>query len=97
MEFKEVFLPPKKKVTSTINLVVTLIVSDYLGKTSQRFHAKIDQHVPKFLKSWFDRHLNKSAEKYFSAIGQYLLNNHKCARNYMEENFLVLVKAENFF
>ena len=43
-----------------MNLVVT--GSDYVGKTSQRFHIRINQHVPKILKCWFDGHSEKPAK-----------------------------------
>jgi len=66
-------------------------------KTSQKLQVTIDQHVPKILKSWFDGHSEKHVKKYFSVIGQRLLNNHECARNQKEENFSGLVKAENIF
>ena len=56
--------------------------SDYVGKTSQRFHVRIDQHVPKILKSWFGGRSEKPTKKYFSPIGQHLLDNPECAKNY---------------
>ncbi len=68
-----------------------------MGKTSQRFHVRIDQHVPKILKSWFDGRSEKLAKKYFSAIGQHLLDNHDCAKSYKKEKFSVLMRAENSF
>ena len=46
---------------------------------------------------WFDGRSKKPTKNNFSAIGQHLLDNHECARNYKEENFSVLVKAENSF
>ena len=42
--------------------------SDYVGRTSQRFHVGIDKHVVKILKSWFDGRSEKPRKKYFSAI-----------------------------
>ena len=71
--------------------------SDYVGKTSQRFHVRIDQHVPKVLKKWFDGRSEKPTKKYFSAIGQHLLDNPECVKNYKKDNFSVLVRAENSF
>ena len=35
--------------------------------------------------------------KYFSVIGQHLLDNHECAKKYKKENFSVLVREENSF
>ena len=55
--------------------------SVYVEKTSQRFHVRIDQHVPKFLKSWFDGRSEKPTKKKFSAIGQHLLDNPECVKN----------------
>ena len=78
--YKDVF-PSKNKVTLSINLFVTVLVTTW-EKTFQRFHVTIDQHVPKIFKSWFDGNSEIPAEKYFSVIGQHLLDNHECARNY---------------
>ena len=49
--------------------------SDYVGKTSQSFYVRTNQHVPKFLKTWFDGRSKKPTKRYFSAIGQHLLDN----------------------
>ena len=43
--------------------------NDYVGKTSQRFHVRIDQHVLKVLTSWFDGRSEKPTKKYLLAIG----------------------------
>ena len=71
--------------------------SDYVGKTSQRFHVRIDQHVPKVLNKWFNGRSEKPTKKYFSAIEQHLLDNPECVKNYKKDNFSVLVRAENSF
>ena len=47
MEFIKMFLPPKK--SNIIYKFSCHYGSDYVGKTSKRFHVRIDQHV---LKSW---------------------------------------------
>ena len=39
----------------------------------------------------------KSLKKYFSAIGQYLVNNQKCARKFKKDKFSILAQAENPF
>ena len=49
------------------------------------------------LKSWFDGCSEKPTKKNFLAIGQHLLDNHECAKNYKKENFSVLVRADNSF
>ena len=36
-------------------------------------------------------------EKFFLAVGQHFLDNPECAKNYKNENFPVLVRAENSF
>ena len=71
--------------------------SDYVEKTSQRFHVRIDQHVPKNFEKlvWVVR--RNLQKKYFSAIKQHLLNNHECAKNYRKKSFSVLVRADNSF
>ena len=61
--------------------------SDYEGKSSERFLVRINQHVPKTLKSWFDGRSEKPAKKYFSATRQHFFDKHECARNYKEEKF----------
>merc|ERR1719320_2118308 len=65
--------------------------------TTTVFHVGVDQHVPRILRGWFDGRSEKPTEKCFSAIGQHLLDNPECAKNYKKENFSVLVRAENSF
>ena len=72
--YKDFIQPGKKYIIYKFNCHCG---TDYVGKTSQKFHVRIDQHVLKILNSWFDVLLENSATKYFSAIGQNVLDNHK--------------------
>ena len=48
-------------------------------------------------KSWkvgFDGCLEKPEKKYFSAIGQHLLDNNGCASNFKKENYFILLRAK---
>ena len=40
------------------------------GKIFQRFQVRIDQRVPKILKSWFDGRSKIPVKKYFFVIGK---------------------------
>ena len=71
--------------------------SDYVGKTSQRFHLRINQHVPKIIRSWINGTSAQPKKNYFSAIGQHLLDNQVCAKNFKENSFSVVARAENSF
>ena len=71
--------------------------SDYVGKTSQRFHLRIDQHVPKVIRNWINGTSAQPKKNYFSAIGQHLVDNQVCAKNFTREKFSVVARAENSF
>ena len=83
--------------------------SQYVGRTSQRLQQRIKQHVPKTILqghiSQDRRTLARScepirsfeAETSFSAIGQYLLQNSTCAREYKDNKFSILVRGRTFF
>ena len=66
-------------------------------KISQRFHVRIDQHVTKVLKSWFDGRSEKQTKKYFAAIRQHLLDNPECAKNNKIENFFSFSESRELF
>ena len=68
--------------------------SEYIGRTSQRFHIRISQHVSKALKKWIVTGVNKPTNN-SSAIAEHLLSNPVCARNYDDGRFSVLSKARN--
>ena len=73
------FLPTKKKSNNIYKLSYHC-GSDYVGKISQRFHVRIDQHVPKILKSWFDGHSEKPVKNHFSSVGQHFLESNECSK-----------------
>ena len=81
--------------------------SMYVGRTSQRFHSRIKEHVPKSLKEAFksnkdviDVILKSNGEPYITkltSIGQHLKDNPKCGRDFDIERFSVVKRARNDF
>ena len=70
--------------------------SEYIGRTSQRFHLRRDQHVSKALRKWMKTGLNKPSNN-SSAIAEHLLNNIDCSKNYNDSRFSILSKARNLY
>ena len=60
--------------------------SVYVGRISQRFHIRRDQHVTKSLRTWMKTGLNKPTNR-SSAVAEHLINNSECANNYSDINF----------
>ena len=72
--------------------------SEYVGRTSQRFHIRRDQHVPKLLRNWIDGNSPRPFHRhYFTAIGQHLFDNPICARNYNDSRFSIVTCGRNNF
>ena len=83
--------------------------SRYVGRTSQRLQQRIKQHVPQTILQKYisqDRStLARSckpirsfkAETYFYAIGQHLLHNPICAREYNDIKFFILAHGRTSF
>ena len=83
--------------------------SRYVSRTSQRLQQKIKYHVPKIIlqgltskdRSTFARSCklirSLEAETSFSAIGQHLLQNPTCAREYNDGNFSILARGRTAF
>ena len=74
--------------------------SRYVGRTSQRLQQKIKQHVPKTILQEHisqDRIRSFKAETSFSAIGQHLLQNPTCAREYNDNKFSILARGRTSF
>ena len=87
-------LPIPKRITLSINLSVTVTV--YIGRTSQRFHLRRDQHVSKSLRNWMAKRGNKPT-KSPSAIGDLLLNYPECSKHYNDNKFTILIKGCNIY
>ena len=83
--------------------------SRYVGRTSQRLQQRIKQHVPKAI---LQEHISQDrstlarsckqirsfkAETSFSAIGQHLLKNPTCAREYNDNKFSILARGRTSF
>ena len=83
--------------------------SPYVGHTSQRLQQRIKQHVPKNIlhgltsqdRSTFARSFKPirslKAETSFSAIGQHLLQNPTCVREYNDGKFSILARGRTSF
>ena len=72
--------------------------SEYVGRTSQRFHLRRDQHVPNNIRKWMqDLDSRKPSANYFTAIGDHLLSNEECAKNYRDDMFSILARGRNQF
>ena len=72
--------------------------SVYLGRTSQRFHLRKDQHIPRNLRNWIEGNSPRPFHrKYFTAIGQHLFDNPNCAHNYNESMFSIVARGRNNF
>ena len=70
--------------------------NDYVGRTSQRFHVRREQHVTKKLKRFiFNDDVKPKGEQ--SSIHQHLLNNPVCAENYLDNRFEILSRARNTY
>ena len=81
----------------------------YVGRTSQKLQQRIKQHVPKTI---LQEHISQDrstlarscksirsfkAETSFSAIGQHLLQNPTCAREYKDNKFSILARGYTSF
>ena len=72
--------------------------SEYVGRTSQRFHLRREQHIPNNIRKWMVNQTGRKPEaKYFTAIGRHLLDNPECARNYHDGRFRILTRGRNRF
>ena len=79
----------------------------YVGRTSQRLQDRINQHIPRCIRS--DRKptknlLNRECKTTNtptvysdSAIGQHLLENKECAKHYNDAQFSILATARSSF
>ena len=70
--------------------------SVYIGRTSQQFHIRRDQHVTNALRKWMTYGTNKPIKSQ-SAIGEHLLNNLECAKNYNDNKFSIVCKGRNMY
>ena len=83
--------------------------SQCVGHNSQKLQQRIKQHMPKTI---LQEHISQDqrtlacsckpfrsfkAETSFSAIGQHLLQNPACAREYNDNKFSILARGHTFF
>ena len=72
--------------------------SEYVGRTSKRFHQRRDEHVPPKIRKWMlDPTSRKPQATYFTAIGDHLIQNPQCAQNYSDDRFTILTRGRNQF
>ena len=73
--------------------------SAYIGKTTQRFHRRRTQHIPVYIENWMKDTSKPPAKRKTkpTAIGQHLLNNPSCAKQYKHERFTYLAQGRNSF
>ena len=72
--------------------------SEYVGRTSKRFHLRRDEHVPNNIRKWMtDQDRSRPSASYFTAIGQHLLSHPECAKNYSDDRFKILARGRNQF
>lgn len=74
--------------------------SMYIGRTTQRLHNRIRQHVPKFLSRTFNNPPISKTTTYktkLSAIGQHLKDNPACGAKYSDQMFSVVARARSQF
>ena len=75
---------PTKQQSMVVYQYVCRCRCRYVGRTSQRLHNRIKQHIPKAIRNQTqpDRDLFQSNSTSTSAIGQHLHQNKKCACYY---------------
>ena len=72
--------------------------SEYVGRSSQRFHRRIAQHVPRMIKDWINNKSMRPTDRYyFTAIGHHLINSPDCAKHYNDNMFSILARGRNNF
>ena len=84
--------------------------SAYVGRTGKRLHQRIDQHVPLYMRNTTTTNGVRTSGRRrrrrrrgtinfdnLSAIGQHLLQNPECRRNFREDRFSVLATARSDF
>ena len=74
--------------------------SVYIGRTTQRFHRRRDQHVPPRLRRWMKGDMKNPpniAESSLTAIGKHLIDNSTCARNFSDDRFTFISRGRNVY
>ena len=79
--------------------------SVYVGRTSQRLHIRMDQHVPKSFREFMrgnktktsQRKSKKTSWKSLTSIGKHLEGKPDCAKNYELDHFSVLARGRTDF
>ena len=70
--------------------------SEYIGRTSKRFHVRRDQHVTKSIRKWMQDFKNRPTGN-LTAIGEHLIWNPVCAKNYDDRRFTILSRGRTPF
>ena len=79
----------------------------YIGKTTQRLHSRITEHVPRCIRTMLtnpnDQNTNeklalaRARAKDSSAIAEHLGNNEECLKNYSDDRFSILANGRNAY
>ena len=81
----------------------------YVGRTSRRLQDRINQHVPRFIRTRASRDVKSSplthplkidadrSKAINSAIGKHLLDNPICANNYRDDRFRIVGRGRSQF
>ena len=85
MKYLKMLLPILKSTMLFIKL------SEYIVRTSQRFHLRRNQHVSKSLRNWMVNR-NSKRIKSPSAIGNHFLNYPECSKHYNDNKFMIQLK-----
>jgi hypothetical protein len=70
--------------------------SEYIGRTSQRFHIRRDQHVTAPMRKWMCDFKQRPTGD-VTAIGEHLLSNLECAKHYNDRMFKILARGRTPF
>ena len=70
--------------------------SDYVERTSQRFHICRDLYVTKSSSNWLLNGSEKPGNS-LSSIAGHLLNNMECAKHYEDKKFPILATGRNAY
>ena len=88
---------PIQEMNNTIYYFKCHCDSEYIGRSSQRFHRRREQHIPSNIRDWIEGKRRKPSASYFTAIGSHLLDNPECAKHYSDQRFTILARGRNQF
>ena len=84
---------PTHDLSNVVYILKFRCGNEYVGRTSQGFHVRQEQHVTKKLIR-FNDDVNLKGKQ---IIHEHRLNNPSCATNYLDSIFEILSKAKNSY